>query len=233
MSRSLHLKTGASSPDELREQRIRDAYRVKYYQPGEKAKFVAPEDHHYHFEAYIGEWEDIEVPLGGSAFLISPDKTEAVRRRGPCTLASEHMCMVMPGFKPPNATISMLGLTVLPYVNGCSTKQIFPPDRPGDPTLQYLNIPAFSAEQAHHIHSTVRVVYILEGRGTSVVGMDDESVTEELKPGMVCVLEPMCPHHFETPFGEHLICVPFHVFSTVPSVESNHPMFNGTFLMNQ
>ena len=63
--------------------------------------------------------------------------------------------------------------------------------------------------------------------------MDDESVTEELKPGMVCVLEPMCPHHFETPFGEHLICVPFHVFSTVPSVESNHPMFNGTFLMNQ
>jgi mannose-6-phosphate isomerase-like protein (cupin superfamily) len=219
--------------DEQNAQRIRDEYRVKYFSPGEKARYTAPDDHHYHFESYAGAWTDIEVPLGGCAFYINADKTEALRTRGPCTISSQHMCVVMPGFKPPNAMKSLRGLTVLPYVNGCSTKQIFPPDRPGDPTLQYLHIPANSAEQAHHIHSTVRVVYILGGRGISVVGMDEQSVTEELKPGMVCVLDPMCPHHFETPFGEKLICVPFHVFSTVPGSEANHPMFNGTFLMNQ
>ncbi len=116
---------------------------------------------------------------------------------------------------------------------GCSTKQIFPPDRPGDPTLQYLFIPPNSAEQAHHLHPTVRVVWVLEGHGTSVVGMDSNTVTEELVPGKVCILEPMCPHHFETPFGEERVVVPFHAFSTVPSAEANPPMFNGTFLVSQ
>ena len=79
----------------------------------------------------------------------------------------------------------------------------------------------------------MRVVWVLEGHGTSVVGLGENTATEELFPGKVCILEPMCPHHFETPFGRELVVVPFHVFSTVPSVETNHPMFNGTFLMNQ
>ena len=208
-------------------------YRVQYFKKGVRAHYVAPEDHTYHFEAYVGHWEEVEVPLGGSAVYLNEGAKEAIRRRGPCTIESHHMCTVIPGFKPPNMTKSLEGLTVLPYVNGCSTKQIFPPERAGDPTLQYLNIPANSAEQAHHIHSTVRVVYIHSGRGLSIVGMDEDTYAADLLPGMVCILDPMVPHHFETPYGEPLICVPFQVVSTVPGVESNHPMFNGTFLTGQ
>jgi hypothetical protein len=63
--------------------------------------------------------------------------------------------------------------------------------------------------------------------------MDQDTFEAELLPGMVCILDPMVPHHFETPYGEPLNCVPFHVFSTVPGVESNHPMFNGTFMTGQ
>ena len=208
-------------------------YRVQYFEAGTRAHYVAPADHTYHFEAYAGHWKAIEIPEGGSAVYLNDDATEAIRRRGPATVSSRHMCTIIPGYKPPNMTKSLEGLTVLPYVNGCSTKQIFPPERAGDPTLQYLHIPPNSAEQAHHIHSTVRVVYIHSGRGVSIVGMDQETFEAELTPGMVCILDPMVPHHFETPFGEALVCVPFHVFSTVPGVESNHPMFNGTFMTGQ
>jgi len=89
---------------------------------------------------------------------------------------------------PADRSCSLDGLTVLPYVNGCSTKQIFAPPRPGYPTLQYLYIPAHSAEHAHHIHSTVRVVYTLSGKATSVVGMEGLTVKEKLTPGKVCIL---------------------------------------------
>ena len=46
----------------------------------------------------------------------------------------------------------------------------------------------------------------------------------------VAVLERMCPHHFETG-DQGLVVLPVHVWSSVPSAEHNHPMFNGTFTM--
>ena len=128
----------------------------------------------------------------------------------------------------PNATRDLHGVTTLPYVNGCSTKQLFPPIRQGDPTLQYLKIPPFSKEQSHHIHSTFRVVLIMEGEGISVVGLDQFHIETPLFPGKVCILEPMSPHHFETPNEKGLIALPLHVFSSVGASERNHPMFNGT-----
>jgi hypothetical protein len=43
----------------------------------------------------------------------------------------------------------------------------------------------------------------------------------------------MAPHHFETE-NEWLTVLPLHVFSALPgNLESNHPMFNGTFMTNQ
>jgi mannose-6-phosphate isomerase-like protein (cupin superfamily) len=75
-------------------------------------------------------------------------------------------------------------------------------------------------------------VLVLEGRGKSVVGLESTISERELKPGTVCVFEPMCPHHFETPFGEPLTVAPLHVYSAVPHLETNHPMFNGTFRIN-
>lgn len=63
--------------------------------------------------------------------------------------------------------------------------------------------------------------------------MDGLTVKEELTQGKVCILEPMCRHHFETPYSESLIVVPLHIFFATSGVETAHPMFNGTYLVNQ
>ena len=79
----------------------------------------------------------------------------------------------------------------------------------------------------------MRVVHVLKDRGFSVVGMNDMTIRQELTPGMTVVLEKMCLYHFETE-GEALVVMPVHVWSAPPNgIENNHPMFNGTFLMNQ
>ncbi len=211
---------------------IQDIYRVHYFNAEQTAVFEAPEDHSYYFKTFIGH-HNVEVERGDCIYFLSADKKTAFLKRGRCQVESCHCATIVRGFMPADRSCSLAGLPVLPYVNGCSTKQIFAPPRPGDPTLQYLHIPAHSAEQAHHIHSTVRVVYTLSGNGTSVVGMEGLTVKEELTPGKVCILEPMCPHHFETPYGESLVVVPLHIFSATAGVETVHPMFSGTYLMNQ
>ena len=63
--------------------------------------------------------------------------------------------------------------------------------------------------------------------------MEVKTVEYDLVPGTVCILDPMCPHHFETPYGQHIKVVPLHIFSSVGSLEAAHPMFNGTYMMNQ
>ena len=213
---------------------------VQYWQPGERGIYRAtPGRDAYYYEAYVGEHLGIEIEGGDSLVLLAEgrvrvDWLRGFGQRGDCRRAnSRHFAVKFRGFMPDERTRELTDYRPLPYVNGCATKQLFPPDRLGDPTLQYLDIPPHSAEQAHHIHSTPRVVYILRGRGISDVGMEGRSVRTELVEGMVCLLEAMCPHHFETPQGEHLVCMPVHVFSSAGAAEFNHPMFNGTHLMNQ
>ena len=184
--------------------------------------------HAYYFEAYVGAHPAIDVKAGDCVYWISADRRTAQLEQGPTRVHSKHIATVVRGFMPADRSASLSDATLLPYINACSARQIFAPPRPGDPTLQLLRIPAGSSEQAHHIHSTARVVYVLSGRGVSVVGMPNRSARVELKPGRVCLLDPMCPHHFETPGDEHLVVVPLHVFSSIPSHEKNHPMFNGT-----
>ncbi|KFX10456.1 hypothetical protein KP17_18460 [Pectobacterium parvum] len=211
---------------------IQELYGVRYYQSGDRYKYEAPASQAYYFETYIGEYE-INVERGDCVYFISDCNKNASLKRGPCQVSSKHCATIIRGYMPSEVTASLEGTTLLPYVNGCSTKQIFFPPRVGDPTLQLLKIPANSAEQAHHIHSTVRVVYVLSGKGKSIVGMEGKSVEQDLLPGMVCILEPMCPHHFETPYGEPLVVIPLHVYSSTGAQETSHPMFNGTYMMNQ
>lgn len=215
---------------------IQALFGVRYFDPGVTETWVSPDTEHYHYTCYIGA-HSIVVEKGDSVFYLTDiendEPTWAHCKVGPTKIKSERFAVVMRGYKPePRSARMATKNPVLPYVNGCSTSEVFPPPRLGDPTLQRLLIPAHSAEQAHHIHSTVRAVYVLRGRGVSIVGMEGESVTTELVPGMVCILDPMCPHHFETPQGEAIEVIPFHVFSAVPG-ENNHPMMRGTFLMNQ
>ena len=127
---------------------------------------------------------------------------------------------------PENKTSGIYTKAYLPYVNGCSTKQIFPPERVGDPTLQLLDMPPYSSEQAHHIHSTVRIVYVVSGTGKSLVGMDKMTISEDLYPGKVIILQKMCPHHFETD-QDRIILLPLHVFSSSgPGENSQRYIFN-------
>lgn len=210
---------------------LMDTFGVRYFEPGANAIVEAGEDNLYYYQAYLGAHQ-IAVERGDAIFYLGDDGTSAHVNRGPVTVDSKHIATVIRGYMPETKSTTMKYRTTLPYVNGCSTKQLFAPERAGDPTLQLLDIPPHSTEQAHHIHSTVRVVYILRGSGRSIVGMNEATVVEPLYAGKICVLEPMCPHHFETD-GEHLVCMPLHVFSSVGSAEQNHPMFNGTYLMNQ
>lgn len=207
---------------------LRRLYGVEYYSPGQTAVVEATEDDLYYYQTYIGR-HAVRVERGDCVYFLSDDKRTAYLNRGPVTIHSTYIATVVRGYMPENKISSLTTKTNLPYVNGCSTKQIFPPDRAGDPTLQLLTIPPYSAEQAHHIHSTVRVAYIISGTGRSVVGMEKKLVIEELFPGKTVILQKMCPHHFETD-GEHLTVLPLHVFSSVGNLEFNHPMFNGTHM---
>lgn len=142
-------------------------------------------------------------------------------------IESEELCVEIIGYRPETRTSTFSKYTDLPYINGCSTKQLITPNRVGDPTWQMLLIPPFTSEQKHHIHSTARVVYVKSGCGTSHVGASGKTADYPLEPGMVLILDKMIPHHFSTQ-DDSLIVLPLHVFSSTPH-ESNHPMFNGTY----
>ena len=207
---------------------LMELFGVLYFEPGTVTEVTALEDDLYFYKSYVGP-HAIDVEFGDCLFWVSADMNQAHLTRGPAKVESRHLGTVIRGFMPENKSSGIVTKTNLPYVNGCSTKQVFPPERLGDPTLQILDIPPYSSEQAHHIHSTARVVLVLRGSGFSVVGMDQAVVREPLRPGKVVILHKMAPHHFETE-GEHLVVLPLHVWSSVPELEKRHPMFNGTFL---
>lgn len=212
----------------MREQ-LTKIFGAHYFGPSDTHHFLSADSDPYCFDVFCGK-HALNIPRGDCAYILSSDKLSAAVVRGPASINSDFFAVLIRGFAPENKTSSITNGTVLPYVNGCSTKQIFTPDRPGDPTLQMLQIPPYSSEQAHHIHSTARAVYVLAGEGRSVVGMKDKTFAHPLTPGTIAVLERMCPHHFETG-ALGLTVLPVHVWSTVPSAEYNHPMYNGTFTL--
>lgn len=214
--------------------RVRDLLEVfgaRFFAPGSHAVVEARPTNLYHYRAFVGA-HDLEVEAGDCVYYIGDDARSALLRRGPARIASRHLATVVRGYMPEDKSTTVQQGTTLPYVNGCSTKQLFPAERPGDPTLQLLHMPPHTAEQVHHIHSTARVVYIMTGRGMCVVGLGGQRVSHELSPGTVCVLEPMCPHHFETG-AEMLACIPLHVFSSIAREELDHPMLQGTHLIDR
>lgn len=198
---------------------------MRHFPSGSQSKVFSDEADPYYFETFVGA-HTVNVSRGDCLFWLSDDKKSANLQRGVATIQTSHFATLVRGFAPENKSSTVTGNTVLPYINGCSTKQIFAPDRPGDPTLQLLHIPPGTSEQHHHIHSTARCVYVLSGRGTCVVGMN-RNVTVPLEPGTVCIFNPMSPHHFETQ-NEALVVLPVHVWSS-SIAEHDHPMFNGTF----
>lgn len=199
---------------------------VEYFQPGVTATSSSRETDLYTYKTYYGN-HAVEVEKGDCVYYYDKSGVAHVQS-GPFKFQSTIIATVIRGYTPSARSVTVGRSTHLPYINGCSTRQIFTPERIGDPTLQLLHLPPHSSEQAHHIHSTARIVHVLEGRGRCIVGMEQWQAKQELTAGMSLVLHPMCPHHFETD-GDSLLVLPLHIFSSPPSgLEFNHPMFNGT-----
>lgn len=204
---------------------IHELYGAHFWSPGVSAIYQNREGDLYAYTAYIGS-NTVDVERGDSVIYLSADLKTALWTAGPVKLQSNHFAVVLRGYACGHRAESLWQHVNLPYVNGCASKQIFHPQRIGDPTFQQLTIPPYTSEQKHHIHPTVRAVYVLSGRGYSIVGQKGHTEKTPLEPGMVCILDPMSPHHFETE-GDYLTVLPVHVFSSTPNDE-NHPMFNGT-----
>jgi mannose-6-phosphate isomerase-like protein (cupin superfamily) len=178
----------------------------------------------YQYKVYIGK-HTVNTDTHSSYWYIDNQKAVSLTGNGG-TIDSDVVCVEIFGYTPEERTSSYSRYTDLPYINGCSTKQLISPNRLGDPTWQMLLIPSYTSEQAHHIHSTARVVYVVEGRGTSHVGQSSDVTEVSLEPGNIIILDKMVPHHFSTQ-AEHLVVLPLHIFSST-DLEYSHPMFNGT-----
>jgi mannose-6-phosphate isomerase-like protein (cupin superfamily) len=186
----------------------------------------------YSYTVYYGE-QVVDVEVGDSAwyYRFMNGRWSGHTKRGHGVVNSDKLCVIIRGYAPADRSVQIIG-TNLPYINGCSTESLLPPVRLGDPTMQLLHMPAGSSEQEEHIHSTVRVVYILDGSGICVHGLGKDQKEISITKGDVLILEKMCPHHFVTE-EEPLLCSPLHIWSSVGAMEQNHPMFNGTHLLSK
>jgi hypothetical protein len=179
----------------------------------------------YQYTAYIGHHK-IKTSDKSSYWYIDNSQVHCSVGNNKY-LKSDVLCVEIIGYTPETRSSSFNRGTDLPYINGCSTKQLITAARSGDPTFQYLYIPKFTSEQEHHIHSTDRIVYVYSGQGISKVGTSGNFQTHQLNQGDTIILKKMIPHHFETTDSE-LIVLPLHIFSSTGSTEFNHPMYNGT-----
>jgi mannose-6-phosphate isomerase-like protein (cupin superfamily) len=197
----------------------------KFYST-DKSDIVHSKTHDlYQYTAYIGE-NNIVTSKSNSYWYI--DNTCVKSYSGESiTINSSLLCVEIIGYTPENRSSTFSRYTDLPYINGCSSKQLLNPVRAGDPTWQMLYIPPHTSEQAHHIHSTTRIVYIASGSGKSHIGSSGHTESYNLRAGMVLIIDKMIPHHFSTQ-DDSLIVLPLHIFSST-SEEHNHPMFLGTY----
>jgi uncharacterized RmlC-like cupin family protein len=179
----------------------------------------------YQYRVYVGQ-QSIQTHNQSSYWYIDGNTVISTTGTGNAIL-SKKMCVEIFGYTPETRTSTFDRGTDLPYINGCSTKQLINPVRAGDPTFQMLFIPPHTSEQAHHIHATARVVYVAAGSGRSIVGSATKSTVYDLNEGDIILLDKMVPHHFETS-NSSLLVLPIHVYSSVALEEHNHPMFIGT-----
>jgi mannose-6-phosphate isomerase-like protein (cupin superfamily) len=179
----------------------------------------------YQYKVYVGQ-HFISTQTINSYWYLDNDSVVSKSGNG-VELDSKLLCVEIFGYTPETRSSSYDRYTDLPYINGCSTKQLINSVRLGDPTWQMLHMPPYTSEQQHHIHSTSRIVYVHKGRGTSHIGISDNNMKDiPLLEGDVLILDKMIPHHFSTD-REELIVLPLHIFTSTGN-EFNHPMYNGT-----
>ena len=201
-------------------------FRTSIFKHGESLIIDSGENSIYSFSIFAGN-HNIKVKTGDSLYFLDSDLKFAHVVRGFQEVKSVYLGILIRGYNSPKKMNEINFHTFLPYVNGCSARQIFPPERPGDPTWQLLYMPSKTKEQIHHVHSTPRIAFVLNGSGKAVFGSKSNYIEKKIHDKDICCIETMTPHHFEA--DEDLKILAFHVFSTVmDKLELNHPMYTGT-----
>jgi len=133
MSISVVQETGTSSAQDVSKK-----FGVEYFSPGKSAITGSRENDLYTYATYIGP-HSVNVEKGDCIYYYD-NKGVAHVQSGPAKIQSTVIATVIRGYTPPSRSVVVGRSTHLPYINGCSTRQIFTPERIGDPTLQLLSL---------------------------------------------------------------------------------------------
>lgn len=126
------------------------------------------------------------------------------------------------GFNQFGGPVERLGR--LEYIDGCSSTLLLSAPKLGDPCFNYLHVPC-NIDQTPHTHPTLRVGFILEGKGTVI--LKDSKL--DLLPGMMFCLLPDVLHSFHTTDSELRIVI-YHPDSDFGPSDEVHPMLNRTII---
>ncbi len=110
------------------------------------------------------------------------------------------------------------------YIDNCSTTQLVPPVRLGDPTLQQLYFPK-DVNQTMHIHPTIRLGYVYSGAGICKTTSGDEFTLEE---GQAFYLKERFLHGFKS-LDKPITVIVYHPDSDVGPTDQIHPMISRTY----
>lgn len=112
----------------------------------------------------------------------------------------------------------------LTYIDGCSDSLLVYPPRCGDPSLNHLHFPSH-IEQTYHVHPSIRLGMIINGRGCADYGRNNRI---ELTEGSVFALDAQEKHRFIT--GEQQMdIIAFHPDGDWGPKDHDHTMLNRTY----
>ena len=111
------------------------------------------------------------------------------------------------------------------YIDNCSTSQLVPPVRLGDPTIQLLVFPP-NTDQSFHIHPTIRLGFIQSGSGFCKLA-DNKKIP--LKAGDAFYLPERLIHGFISA-AEPMVVIAYHPDSDVGPTDQSHPMLSRTYV---
>lgn len=111
------------------------------------------------------------------------------------------------------------------YIDGCSDSILVYPPRQGDPVLNHLHFPA-GIEQTYHTHPSIRVGFVVRGRGFADVSDSHPALLVE---GMSFVLDAHELHRFRT-VDSSIDIIAYHPDSDWGPTDHNHPMLNRTYI---
>lgn len=110
------------------------------------------------------------------------------------------------------------------YVDGCTNSLLLAPQIDGDPCLNFLHLPAHTA-QTQHTHPSLRAGLILSGNGYC----ETEQGLLTFKQGTLFVIPPGVRHSFQSTELAMRIVI-FHPDSDSGPSDTNHTMLNRTLV---